>query len=43
MLTCGKGIEAVAMADDRIKSAYINRVLRQHIEAVTGTVDGNRT
>jgi predicted transcriptional regulator len=31
-----QGIEALAKADDRSLSAYINRVLRQHIEAVTG-------
>ena len=31
-----KGIEALAKADERSLSAYINRVLRQHLETVTG-------
>jgi predicted transcriptional regulator len=31
-----KGIEALAKADERSLSDYINRALRQHIETVTG-------
>jgi hypothetical protein len=31
-----QGIETLAKADDRSISGYINRVLRQHLETVTG-------